>query len=253
MGDLFGTAGEVGTYPIGQAPARRTGRRFRPRPGVMRPGPKPTFGRRDTLAPGFPGASRPGPADHMSISPYHSVTISLRSVGKCWRRAVSEGGSDVRSGISDPAPLPVMERAAARQGVHRGPDRRGAGAALPVQPAAAVPARARRTATGVADEFNALDPRGTASLREGRLLDFERRPDRGRRPTRRVLVALARIHQTAARNLVTEAVLSTSTPGTTNNGSFPSFMAKRFKQPTGRRRRHRYHVPSGIWVAQDIR
>jgi len=69
-----------------------------------------------------------------------------------------------------------------------------------------------RTASDVVDEFNALDPAGTASLREGRLLDFERWPARGRRPTRRVLVVLARIYQTAARNLVTQAVLATYTP-----------------------------------------
>ena len=69
-----------------------------------------------------------------------------------------------------------------------------------------------RTATDVADEFNALDPAGTASLRESRLLDFERWPAGGRRSTRRVLTVLARIYQTAARNLVTEAVLATYTP-----------------------------------------
>ncbi len=69
-----------------------------------------------------------------------------------------------------------------------------------------------RTATDVVNEFNDLDPAGTASLREGRLFDFENWPARGRRPTRRVLVLLARIYQTAARNLVSEIVLGTYTP-----------------------------------------
>ncbi|MEV5410128.1 hypothetical protein AB0K60_14995 [Thermopolyspora sp. NPDC052614] len=69
-----------------------------------------------------------------------------------------------------------------------------------------------RTAIDVVNEFNDLDPAGTASLREGRLFDFENWPARGRRPTRRVLVVLARIYQTAARNLVTETVLGTYTP-----------------------------------------
>lgn len=69
-----------------------------------------------------------------------------------------------------------------------------------------------RTAADVVNEFNDLDPAGTASLREGRLFDFENWPARGRRPTRRVLVVLARVYQTAARNLVTEAVLRTYTP-----------------------------------------
>jgi hypothetical protein len=69
-----------------------------------------------------------------------------------------------------------------------------------------------RTATDVVNAFNDLDPAGTASLRESRLFDFEAWPVTGRRPTARVLVVLARIYQTRARNLVSEDVFATYTP-----------------------------------------
>jgi hypothetical protein len=66
-----------------------------------------------------------------------------------------------------------------------------------------------RTSTDVVNAVNDLDPAGTASLRESRLFDFEAWPGGGRRPTTRVLVALARIYQTRARNLVSEEVYAT--------------------------------------------
>ncbi len=63
-----------------------------------------------------------------------------------------------------------------------------------------------RTSTDVVGAVNDLDPAGTATLRESRLFDFEAWPGAGRRPTTRVLVVLARIYQTRARNLVSEEV-----------------------------------------------
>ncbi len=63
-----------------------------------------------------------------------------------------------------------------------------------------------RTSTDVVGAVNDLDPAGTATLRESRLFDFEAWPGGGRRPTTRVLVVLARIYQTRARNLVSEEV-----------------------------------------------
>ena len=66
-----------------------------------------------------------------------------------------------------------------------------------------------RTAVDVVDELNALDPAGTATLREGRLYDFEAWPAAGRRPTARVLALLAQVYQTRARNLLTGEVFAT--------------------------------------------
>jgi hypothetical protein len=65
-----------------------------------------------------------------------------------------------------------------------------------------------RTAGDVVDAVNDLDPAGTASLRECRLYDFEGWPAAGRRPSARVLAALARIYQTRARNLISEEVFA---------------------------------------------
>ena len=65
-----------------------------------------------------------------------------------------------------------------------------------------------RTAGDVVDAVNDLDPAGTASLRECRLYDFEGWPAAGRRPSARVLAALARIYQTRARNLVSDEVFA---------------------------------------------
>ncbi|WP_433517658.1 hypothetical protein ACQP2T_20215 [Nonomuraea sp. CA-143628] len=48
---------------------------------------------------------------------------------------------------------------------------------------------------------NDADPAGTAALRESRLYDYESWPEAGRRPPVRLLTVLAKIYQTAARNL----------------------------------------------------
>ncbi|MEV5409550.1 hypothetical protein AB0K60_12035 [Thermopolyspora sp. NPDC052614] len=66
-----------------------------------------------------------------------------------------------------------------------------------------------RTAVDVVDAINDLDPAGTASMRECRLYDFEGWPAAGRRPTARVLAALAQIYQTRARNLISDEEFST--------------------------------------------
>lgn len=65
-----------------------------------------------------------------------------------------------------------------------------------------------RTATDVL-EVNALDPAGTASLRECRLYDFEGWPQAGRRPSARVPAVLARVYQTRARNLIPDETFAT--------------------------------------------
>lgn len=69
-----------------------------------------------------------------------------------------------------------------------------------------------RTAAAVVDDFNTRDPAGTASLREARLYDFEAWPETGRRPPAWVLVTLAAIYQTRARNLVADGVYATYRP-----------------------------------------
>ncbi|MEV5408725.1 hypothetical protein AB0K60_07800 [Thermopolyspora sp. NPDC052614] len=66
-----------------------------------------------------------------------------------------------------------------------------------------------RTAVDVVDAINDLDPAGTASMRECRLYDFEGWPAAGRRPTARVLAALARVYQTRAHNLISDEEFST--------------------------------------------
>ncbi|MBT2230446.1 hypothetical protein [Nonomuraea sp. NEAU-A123] len=58
-----------------------------------------------------------------------------------------------------------------------------------------------RTAADVVAMVNDADPAGTAALRESRLYDFESWPEAGRRPPVRLLTVLAKIYQTAARNL----------------------------------------------------
>jgi tetratricopeptide (TPR) repeat protein len=71
----------------------------------------------------------------------------------------------------------------------------------------------RRSASDVVDEFNQMDPAGNATLRVQRLYDHEMWPEGGRRPTVRVLLALARIYQTAARRLVTDDTYASYTVG----------------------------------------
>jgi tetratricopeptide (TPR) repeat protein len=61
-----------------------------------------------------------------------------------------------------------------------------------------------RTAAEVVATFNDLDPTGTASLREGRLYDYETWPVRGKRPSARALTIFAQIYRTAARRLVSD-------------------------------------------------
>ncbi|MEV6153729.1 hypothetical protein AB0L53_25630 [Nonomuraea sp. NPDC052129] len=58
-----------------------------------------------------------------------------------------------------------------------------------------------RTAADVVAMVNDADPAGTAALRESRLYEFESWPEAGRRPPARLLTVLAKIYQTAARNL----------------------------------------------------
>jgi hypothetical protein len=69
-----------------------------------------------------------------------------------------------------------------------------------------------RTAGDVLAAINDLDPAGTAPMGLSRLYDFEMWPAGGRRPTARILVILAQIYQTKARNLVTEQVFATYKP-----------------------------------------
>ncbi|MDF5752503.1 hypothetical protein [Spongiactinospora sp. TRM90649] len=69
------------------------------------------------------------------------------------------------------------------------------------------------TAAEVTSAHNVLDPAGTATLRVGRLYDYEGWPRTGRRPPARSLAIFARIYQTAARNLLTDEVYATYRPG----------------------------------------
>jgi hypothetical protein len=63
-----------------------------------------------------------------------------------------------------------------------------------------------RSGADVVDEINRRDPANTAALRVQRLYDYEMWPEGGRRPSAWALRVLARIYQTSARELVTDAV-----------------------------------------------
>lgn len=69
-----------------------------------------------------------------------------------------------------------------------------------------------RTVSEVVNAFNDLDPAGAANLRDARLYDYELHPHAGRKPPVRALTTLARIYQTAARNLLTAKDYSSYSP-----------------------------------------
>ena len=69
-----------------------------------------------------------------------------------------------------------------------------------------------RSGVGVVDEINQRDPANTAALRVQRLYDYEMWPEGGRRPSVWVLPVLARIYQTSARRLITDAVYASYSP-----------------------------------------
>jgi len=78
VGDLFGTAGEVGTYPIGQARPRPTRRRFRPYLHAMRRRPKPTRPLGNGSRSGSSWGAIPRPADRMSGRP--TTTLGFAAI-----------------------------------------------------------------------------------------------------------------------------------------------------------------------------
>lgn len=68
------------------------------------------------------------------------------------------------------------------------------------------------TAAEAARMFNALDPAGTAGLREARLYEYENFPNGGKRPSARALAIFARVYRTMARRLITDEVYGTYSP-----------------------------------------
>ncbi|AHH97351.1 hypothetical protein [Kutzneria albida] len=74
-----------------------------------------------------------------------------------------------------------------------------------------------RSGTDVVDEINQRDPANTAALRVQRLYDYEMWPDGGRRPSVWTLPVLARIYQTSARRLITDAVYASYGPADQGN------------------------------------